>query len=233
MYNNETKQWKDIPLKMSGSCDGCSACFLNNRMYVIGSFDEQTGKSMDVLDLKKNEIHEVINMNHRRYCAAIVGLNEKLYFFGGYFDTQSLAKMFDLKTKKWETLPNIPSPKICCYATLVGDLIFVFGHGRDYSGSEIFHVLDTNTNKWIDHDFPEMQKRGFFSVTKLDDSYIIVSGGRDENYNIFGDILVLDTKTKQWSTMKSTMHTPRAYHSSCILQRNKLIVAGGFDGNNR
>ena len=117
---------------------------------------------MDVLDSNKNEIHEVIKINHYRRFAALVGLKEKLYLFGGIRKTKSLAEMFDKKRNKWETLPNIPSPKEICYATLVGDLIFVFGHGNDLRGSEIFHVLDTNTNKWIDHDFPEMQKGIFF-----------------------------------------------------------------------
>ena len=133
IYDNETKQWKDIPFKMSGGRHGCLAWYLNNRIYVIGSLDEQAGKSMDVLDLKKNGIHKVINMNHHRYYAALAGLKEKLYLFAGYH-TKSLAEMLDTKTNKWETLPNIPSPKHYCYATLVGDLLFVFGHDSALRG---------------------------------------------------------------------------------------------------
>ena len=49
MFNNQTKQWIDILLKMSYGCLGCVACFINDKIYVIGFYDHERG----TLDLEK------------------------------------------------------------------------------------------------------------------------------------------------------------------------------------
>ena len=40
-YDNETKQWKDITSKLSGYRPGCSTCFLNNKIRVIGRIERE------------------------------------------------------------------------------------------------------------------------------------------------------------------------------------------------
>ena len=67
---------------MSYSRLGCSACFINGKIYVIGSSYNEGADVMEVLDLEKI-ISKKIEMNNDRSFSAIVGLDDLLYLFGG------------------------------------------------------------------------------------------------------------------------------------------------------
>ena len=48
-----------------------SACFVDEKIYVVGTLDEERGTQMEVLDLTKNRFDVRIKMNHHLYCAAL------------------------------------------------------------------------------------------------------------------------------------------------------------------
>ena len=115
MLNRQPKQWIDIPLKMSFGRYCCSACFINGKIYVIGSdIDQDGGDVMEVLDLE-NEISMTIQLNSYQIRSAIVGLDESLYLFGGLhieryaknsIQEQTNGKIFPIfhQTKSFATL---------------------------------------------------------------------------------------------------------------------------------
>ena len=96
---------------------------------------------MEVLDFGK-KITETIRVKYNQYLSPILAFDDLLYLFGG-LRAERLAEKLNTTTNIWEKLPDIPSKKEICYATLIGYKIIVFDA---YSGSESFYMFDTKNS---------------------------------------------------------------------------------------
>ena len=229
IYDIKQEKWIVLESKLPFRRFGCSATNHRQTVYIIGAYsnNEKAATSMDILDVSTLKFAESIKMNFKRYYTAIVSSpsDHSLYLFGGLY-ARNIAERFDVRTRKWEKLPNLPRDRSYCRATRVGEFIYVFGEYNESDTIDVFHI---KKREWINQNLPAMlEKRKGFTVNTLFDRFIFVCGGRHDNYNHIECTDIFDTKKRLWIRRKTTMTTPRSSHATIVVNKCNLIIAGGF-----
>lgn len=94
---------------------------IGHKIYVCGGWNEDPEtrtrvlvNTIDVYDVLHNEWHEVTHVPTPRHHAGIIGINEKIYFIGGFhndasFDRDTAAiECYDITTNTWTTEDKYP-----------------------------------------------------------------------------------------------------------------------------
>lgn len=170
-----------------------------------------------------------------RHTMSAVG--NRMFVFGGHDEKNDYLNdmyILDLETRIWISAPSSPKapiPRQLHSASVVGELIYIFG-GKSSSGCfGDLAVFDTKLLTWehlsADGIFPA--GRWGHSATVVKD-HIVIFGGWNGTW-CFNDTHVFDTKNSSWKAIqiRGIFPAARAYHSlACVGER--LFLFGGRDG---
>lgn len=147
--------------------------------------------------------------------------------------------MNSANTKKWQRLRTHntpPSTRNCHTATLVNNLLVIFGGKEGENPKNIVndvHILNLDNLEWkqglsITGDFPT-PRMGHTAV--LVGKKILVYGGWN-GMNVLDDLYSFEVATMHWQKLDTTGEAPkRQFHTAHVIG-SKMFVFGGGDGKN-
>jgi N-acetylneuraminic acid mutarotase len=165
--------------------------------------------------------------NHEFQSNLAFSEGNKVYTVGG--PNNGAFESYDIKTKKWTTLPSIPVPVSYASGVLSDHHIYVFG-GIDSSlnYTDLIQTFDLIQNRWTSSG--KLEHATCRSAAVVVDGKIYLIGGmtgKDDNHAVNSSkIEIYNPVSGHWKTKKD-MPTSRHGHS-VVSVNNKIIVAGGF-----
>jgi N-acetylneuraminic acid mutarotase len=159
--------------------------------------------------------------------AAVVG--GKLYVAGGWMTDprcpdpvggcwSSAFEVYDPKTDRWATLPDMPTPRNEMAAASVGGRFYAIGGGTPTGITGAVEEYDPATNSWRAR--RAMSAPRWSSSAAVVDSKIYVFGG--------GVLDVYDPRRDTWTT-KAPMPPPVRYWLAAAALEGKVYAIGGTD----
>lgn len=112
------------------------------------------------------------------------------------------AARFDPKTKSWEDLPPLPTPRSSHDAVVLDDKLYVVGgwtmKGGDVEWSETMLVMDLSAKKLKWKEIPQPFRRRALMAAAFDGKIHVVGGFSDEN-KVLLNLSIYDPATESWS----------------------------------
>ena len=135
-YEWNTEQWNELP-----SCPhrNCALVIIDGTLTTVGGYI--SGCTNKLFTLRQRQwVEEYPPMNTARSYPAVVSTSggDYIIVIGGYDGvdwTGTKVELFQVKTRRWYELTNIPQPLHLPSATICGNQLHVIGHDNGYSCS--------------------------------------------------------------------------------------------------
>jgi len=153
VYDAKENCWKKEPCLIEPRC-GHSSCFINDKIYVVGGWNEKYLDSIEKFDLFEKE-WEIVKLSKKNNClkplqsAGLISLNDhEILIFGGYKEGEELSKnsyVFDLKKLTVEKGKDLVENEafVASEVKKFGEKIYAFGY---VNGG--VHAFDIEKNEW-------------------------------------------------------------------------------------
>ncbi|WP_298502695.1 kelch repeat-containing protein [uncultured Maribacter sp.] len=243
IYDNATSTWSN-GAKPPIEIHHFQPVVHKNLVYVIGAM---TGGYPDETPVPNIYIYNVSNDNwtigdsiprdRLRGSTGNVIYNNKVYIScgiknGHIGEHKKWLDTYDLKTRKWQILPDAPMERDHFQAAIVGHKMYLLGGRQSKAPDETFkHTIaevcafDFQEEKWeiLPNNLPTMRAGNM--VTPIHE-YIWVIGGESDNQSVaHNEVEVLNTKTKIWEKKPALL---RGRHGSgIVVYKNACYVASG------
>lgn len=153
--------------------------------------------------------------------------DNKIYAFSGEFS--ATFSMYDIQSKKWTALPNIPIQVSFASGVILNHTIYIIG-GIDslFRNTKAFQKFDLQKNQWTT--LPSIPNARSHSVSVVCEGKIFVIGGypgEDQSHFQSSSLIEEYNPVDQTWKKKSDMPTPR-YDPSAVVVNGEIIVAGGY-----
>ena len=152
-FDTEVQTWGSFPSLPIG-VTGAYVKMIDDRIYVIGGTDKKGCNQSVVFDLDRQEWLSLPPKPTACYACGGYLFDKKLFIVGGR-DTKDgktpvqACEAFDLETKQWEELANIPSIRVFYNVVGCGEEIYVLGGLVPMVGlSKIAEKYSIRENKW-------------------------------------------------------------------------------------
>ena len=205
-------KWKDSIYAIGGS-DG---------KFELNSVEElqlANGKKWKLLDAK---------LHTARSEFGVAVLNDKIYAVGGTSYSRALrsAEVFDIKERKWKTMPWLQIPRKGSAVVACNGKVFAIG-GQQFSWNCLSSVecYDPSTNQWSSVAPLAAPRRNAVAITIEDRIYVL--GGYNGSKAV-GMVEVYDPIKDGWTTVE-----PLAVNrsgASAVVVEGSIYVVGGFTG---
>ncbi|KAG9298161.1 hypothetical protein G9A89_000038 [Geosiphon pyriformis] len=223
------------------ACRAHSSTLVDKKLFIFGGgdgpvyFNDLFIFDTDTLTWSKPTTSG--NLPSPRRAHTTVYYNNRIHVFGGGDGSQALNDVYalnisDLNNLVWEEIEPLGRPPISRgYHTsnLVGSKLVVYGGSDGHECFKDVHVLDLDTNSWIQVPVENSYPRLSHTATQVGSYLFVVCGHDGAKYT--SDILLLNLVTLQWETRKVYGSPPsgRGYHTT-VLHDSRLFVFGGYDG---
>ena len=137
-YECSTDKWTELP-----SCPyrDSGLAIIDSELTTVGGWDGAGRRTNRLFALRQGKWVEVYpSMNTARAYPAVVSTSDGDYLIaiGGYDSDAALTatvELFQVKSRRWYKLTDLPQPLHCPSATICGDLLHVIGNEDGYSCS--------------------------------------------------------------------------------------------------
>ena len=195
---------------------------MNNECKTVSNVKQIDGKDL-------NNVKVLPSMTNVRYDSEVVWLKGDVYIFGGYDNNGWLKSVekYSHSTNTWNIVAYMYNNRRCFCACSCMESISVIG-GCYYANGKWPIVtnsclqFDTKNNNW--KEITAMNEARKYAACTVFEGKIVVSGGMDDNHNIFNTVESYDVIADQWSSMPN-MIDGKCGHSLVVV-RNKLFVIG-------
>ena len=173
-----------------------------------------------------------------RVLFSAVTYNDSIYILGGCLidneGTREYISSVDIyvpSSDTWITgISELPFTRLCTYACLLGNKIYVIGGARIISGDPVtydsLNIYNIQTNTW-EKGKSLPAKRCYFGADTINGK-IYVTGGLTDNWSVVNSLYEYDPVRDEW-TEKAPMTTTR--YGTCAKSWNgRLYVSGGISG---
>ena len=137
-YEWNTEQWNELP---SSPYRDCALVIIDGTLTTVGGGDYGSGYTNKLFTLQQRQwVEEYPPMKTARYSPAVVSTSggDYIIVIGGYGDGggwTDTVELFQVKTRRWYKLTNIPQSLPLPSATICGNQLHVIGHDNGYSCS--------------------------------------------------------------------------------------------------
>lgn len=211
-----------------------SFCVFNNLIYQIGGWNGTTNQNnLDVYNPLNNKWTALTDGTGREL-AGFVGINNKLYYFGGVtggnVTTSNRMDIYDIIANTWTTGSNVPITNgnetfgYCAYQ----NSIFMIG-GFTQTGiitNATTYRYDVDANNWVKlANIPNANGLSYTSVTAYS-NYIWVAGGKDgSSGNAVSTFYRYDIVNNVYTTMPAL--PVGRFGTNGTISNNNLYLLGG------
>jgi N-acetylneuraminic acid mutarotase len=182
IYDIASSSWSRGPnMPFHRGAGGVAAC--DTAIWYTGGINEKKEISNDFayLSLKDNQWHMLPSMTVARDHMRMELVGNKLYAISGRKDdlrkNLGTVEVFDLTTKQWTSVDNIPTPRGGFSSIVTGKYIYTFGGEFFFNCFDEIERLNTETGHW--EKLPALPEARHGIVSGLINGKIhLVSGGR-------------------------------------------------------
>lgn len=207
-------------------------------IYIFGGMSEQKGgfgpeKTVEVFNTRTQKVTTTTPMRMPRRFNSAVLLNNKIYVLGGsvYYPeavekvyalrATPLVTAFDLNTKKWSRVANLPVARDT-RAFTVNDQVCAVGGYDGFHKWSVFDCYDPNTRRWqLMPDAPDSVSA--HSVAVHNDKLYVFG-----DYDNLDQILMYDFSDNTWSYVDAPYRASR--HNAAVVFGDEVFVIGGNTG---
>ena len=128
-YEWNTEQWNELP---SSPYYNCALVIIDGTLTTVGGY--RSGCTNKLFTLRQRQwVQEYPPMNTARSFPAVVSTSggDYIIVIGGYRGWTGTVELFQVKTRRWYQLTNIPQPLIAPSATICGNQLHVIGYDAD------------------------------------------------------------------------------------------------------
>ena len=132
-YEWNTEQWNELP---SSPYHDCALVIIDGTLTTVGGY--RSGYTNKLFTLRQRQWVEVYPpMNTARSSPAVVSTpgGDYIIVIGGLGGWTGTVELFQVKTRRWYELTNIPQPLTFPSATICGNQLHVIGYVDGYSCS--------------------------------------------------------------------------------------------------
>ena len=185
---DQSIQWKNIPVELSGRLYGHCSVVYNGRLIVIGGYDK--GKftdSITEISLVPPYTSKLLaTMPERRYQHNVATCGDKILIVGGKNKSALRSvTMYDITKNKFQELAPLPYP-VHQMATVKwnDDNVMIMG-GIDNNNQPLNKVLMYNIKTQTSHELPNMKYKRQGCVAAVVRDTVIVMGGQGKTVEGF------------------------------------------------
>lgn len=222
------------------------------KIYGIGGFsgaipDWRAHATVFIYDAQANRWSAGPPLPQARAEGVVASVKENIYFIGGrvpaspaaahisaHVDT-SRGEVLDVRSGRWERIPDAPSARNSAAAAVIGDKIYVVGGRqmvRQADGRQrpvnvaTLEVYDPAAKRWETR-APMPQAQGGLAAAAVGGKLYAFGGEQFvPTSKVFGDAWVYDPATDRWSALPP-MPAPRHGHGAAAIGNRIFLVGGG------
>ncbi|OHT08364.1 hypothetical protein TRFO_23204 [Tritrichomonas foetus] len=187
-----------------------------------------------VANLENHQVKFIESPISKRTGFSLVGLNDKLYIFGGHGHGNEYFNdtwQYDILSEQWTKLVifNSPSPRCEHSAIAYNNKIYLFGGRYKKKYYNNLYVLDLEKDVYEEILINELpQPRSLHSAVLYKDQMIIYGG--KSNKAVLNDIYSLDLKKHQWKALYVNISLiPFRYGHRSVMIDDMIITLGGTE----
>ena len=233
-YECSTEKWMQLsscPYRYSG------LAIIDSELTTVGGEDE-ADRTNRLFTLRQGKwVEEYPPMNTARSCPAVVSTSDGDYliaiggFVGDDDDETAAVELFQVKSRRWYKLTDLPQPLLHPSATIYGDLLHVMGDDRNgYSCS--LQSLPSNdrpitsplTLSW--KPLPPLPVKNSTSATLC--GQLVLIGGRQDMSSVNSIHQLVEG---QWVEIGS-MISGRSWSLAVSLSPDRILIVGGWGAAN-
>ena len=240
---------------------------INDKLYVFGGYGGKSGNDFlnDLwvydpenntwTELEPNQNNKNNNKNknkipQKRYSHSAQTINNKMYVFGGYNDTNLLNDLwvYDPTNNSWEEKikndeygeglsrkPQMtkPTKRDGQSLTKINDKLYLIGGSGFFENLFDIWEYDPLTNIWTDLSKTYPSSRTHHTAINLNNKIYVYGGTREKSeyenkITYYNDLIVYDIQKQIWTECDSC--SIKRYLHSAINFENRMFVFGGYDG---
>ena len=231
-YEWNTEQWNELP---SSPYRNCALVIIDGTLTTVGGIS-RSGLTNKLFTLRQRQwVEEYPPMNNARSSPAVVSTSGGDYIIviggcgvgGGWTGT---VELFQVKTRRWYKLTNIPQPLISVSATICGNQLHVIGWGDNGYTCSIENLPTSNepiTSQSIPHliswtSLPRLPVTYSTAATLY--GQLVIIGGRQDGSIVNSIHQLVDG---QWVKIGS-MSSDREMCLVVSPSPDRMIIVGGF-----
>ncbi|KAL9913046.1 kelch-like protein 25 isoform 2-T2 [Glossina fuscipes fuscipes] len=187
-----------------------SVISLNGKVYSVGGFCDDTGKTAECYDPVGKKWTHIAPMSTEYYDFGICACDNLIYAIGG----ESSVENYNAATNTWYTCPDIPVEASFCRAAVIKHSIYSLINPDDGIASCI--RFDSREGRWYDlNDMPGTLRNESFEFLSYDNSL----------FSIAKNCSRLDIRTNKWEAMPSMLFERLRFSAAIIAE--DIYVFGG------
>jgi hypothetical protein len=166
---------------------------------------------------------------YAHYDAAASILQVRGRTFGILVVNSTVVELLEFDTKRWWTLPALPSPIQAFGMASLGDQVIVVGGMQQAQQLATAHSFSFGKSAW--EPLPNLSTpRCYPAAVGLPDiRVLLVLGGRDETWQELNTVEGYSFERKEWKTLASC-EIPRMAPAAVAMESSKVFLIGGYNG---
>src|SRR4051794_8107748 len=186
------KHWAVATQLPHGGLNAPAAVVLNQRIYLIGGFEEQTNlptATVDVYDPHGNTWAAAAPLPAPRGGDAAVVLDGKIHVLGGGNSQSTLAdhSVYDPSTDTWSDAAALPRSEGSVAAVVFRGKLYAIGGRSGFSDFGDVYVYDAPSDRWTHG--PSIPPRGTGGAVVFDNAIWYVGGESQAKGAVLADVL--------------------------------------------
>ncbi|XP_077291905.1 kelch-like protein 26 isoform X2 [Arctopsyche grandis] len=222
-------QWKHLPnIRLNAAVNWNISRSPMSTIIAVGSWKDETVSKMEIYNPTEDTWSLFLDTNIRRRNAGYVLIGDELIAIGGQDDQiRTTVESVNLKTGKKVTQPSLQEARVSAAATLIGDVIYIFG---GYNGSITTNSVekwDPVTREWS-FATPMKIGRQAFALAEIDNEIYIMGGWNNQleaNSTGYNNVDAFCPLTGKWRSC-APMNEARLWFSAATVG-DKIYVLGG------
>ena len=216
--------WSLLSVNLPRALRGHGTVLYNDQLIVVGGYDEEKKSYSDII--YEVQLHfpfttkVLAKLPYSRSMGGVVLVNDKILIIGGCnrYDAVNNVTMYDIIKNEVKELEPLPY-KVCNMATVkFGEtVVLAGGNPRNNLRQNVKNtVISYNIETQKSTELPAMKNCRSECCAVVDESSLVVMGGRDEEGNPQSSVEIFDFKTFKWSNFPSMNETRCAFIAEIV-----------------
>jgi hypothetical protein len=217
--------WSNLPVNLPRSLKGHHTVLYNDKMFVIGGYDEEEKRYSDMIyeiqlsfPFTTKVLAKLPSPRLMEGCCVVLKIDKILIFGGGdgLFNVTAKVTMYDITKNEFKELAPLPYKVFNMATVKLGEnVILVGGSNGPFLGDEKNTVVSYNIETEESTELPPMKHSRSACCAVVDGNSLVVMGGRGQN-GALNSVEEFDFKTSKWRSLPSMKEARRGFIAEIV-----------------